>query len=138
VKFSLSPGFLAIVAFCFSMTIGVLWEFFEYGMDVLFQLDMQKDFFIETIGSVKFDASGGNTPNIIDEIERTVLYLKSGETVEFEKYLDIGLKDTMKDLLVNCVGAVVFSSFGYVYIRQRGKGKLASQFIPVLEEEKAI
>ena len=34
-KFSvkLSPLFLAIVAFCFSMTVGVLWEFFEFGMD---------------------------------------------------------------------------------------------------------
>lgn len=134
VKFSLSPGFLAIVAFCFSMTIGVLWEFFEYGMDVLFQLDMQKDFFIDTIGSVKFDATGGNTPNIIGEIEKTVLYLKSGETMEFEKYLDVGLKDTMKDLFVNCIGAIVFSVFGYIYIRQRGKGKIASQFIPVLDE----
>ncbi|MBE6609363.1 MAG: hypothetical protein E7634_01700 [Ruminococcaceae bacterium] len=138
VKFSLSPKFLAIVAFCFSMTIGVLWEFFEYGMDLLFQLDMQKDFFIDTIGSVKFDSSGGNTPGIITEIEKTVLYLKSGETLEFEKYLDIGLKDTMKDLFVNCIGAVVFSIVGYCYIRQRGKGKVASQFIPVLKEEENV
>ena len=104
-------------------------------MDLLFQLDMQKDFFIDMIGSVKFDSSGGNTPNIITEIEKTVLYLKSGETLEFEKYPDIGLKDTMKDLFVNCIGAVVFSIVGYCYIRQRGKGKVASQFIPVLKEE---
>ena len=40
---SLSPVFMAIVAFCFSMTIGVLWEFFECAMDQLFLLDMQKD-----------------------------------------------------------------------------------------------
>jgi len=39
----MSPFFLAVVAFCFSMTIGVLWEFFEFGMDTLFMLDMQKD-----------------------------------------------------------------------------------------------
>lgn len=29
---SLSPVFVALVAFCFSMTIGVLWEFFEFGI----------------------------------------------------------------------------------------------------------
>ena len=48
-KFSiqLSPVFLAIVAFCFSMTIGVIWEFFEYGMDQFFGLDMQKDTVIQ-------------------------------------------------------------------------------------------
>lgn len=39
---SLSPVFMSIVAFCFSMTIGVLWEFFECGMDQLMALDMQK------------------------------------------------------------------------------------------------
>ena len=37
----LSPLFLALVAFCFSMTIGVLWEFFECTMDQFFLLDRQ-------------------------------------------------------------------------------------------------
>ena len=40
-SFRLSPAFVAIVAFCFSMTIGVVWEFFEFGMDQIFRLDMQ-------------------------------------------------------------------------------------------------
>ena len=39
----LSPFYLTLVAFCFSMTIGVLWEFFEFTMDQLFLLDMQKE-----------------------------------------------------------------------------------------------
>lgn len=43
VKAQLSPGYLAITAFCFSMTIGVLWEFIEFSADRLFLLDMQKD-----------------------------------------------------------------------------------------------
>ena len=42
-RFHLSPLYLAIVAFCFSMTVGVIWEFFECTMDQLFFLDMQKD-----------------------------------------------------------------------------------------------
>ena len=41
--FNLSPVFTAIVAFCFSMTIGVVWEFFEFGMDQIGGYDMQKD-----------------------------------------------------------------------------------------------
>jgi hypothetical protein len=36
----------------------------------------------------------------------------------------------MKDLLVNFVGAVVFSVIGYFYVRSRGKGKIARGFIP--------
>ena len=38
--------------------------------------------------------------------------------------------DTMKDLLVNCVGAIVFSVIGYFYIIGRNKGVFASKFIP--------
>ena len=48
VSLSLSPVYMAIVAFCFSMTIGVLWEFFECAMDQLFLLDMQKDAVVPT------------------------------------------------------------------------------------------
>ena len=36
VQLSLSPLFVALTSFCFSMTIGVLWEFFEFGMDYFF------------------------------------------------------------------------------------------------------
>lgn len=41
-KFTLSPLFMSVVAFCFSMTIGSLWELFEFGMDQFFNFDMQK------------------------------------------------------------------------------------------------
>ena len=50
-RFHLSPLYLAIVAFCFSMTVGVIWEFFECTMDQLFFLDMQKDTVVQSIGS---------------------------------------------------------------------------------------
>lgn len=55
VKLELSPAFMAIVAFCFSMTVGVMWEFFEFGMDTFFGFDMQKDTIIHTINSVMLD-----------------------------------------------------------------------------------
>jgi len=40
-------------------------------------------------------------------------------------YLDIGLYDTMKDMFVNFIGAVVFSIFGFFYAKYTGKNKSA-------------
>ena len=48
-------------------------------------------------------------------------------------YLDIGIFDTMKDLIVNFVGAVTFSVIGFFYIKNRGKGNFARRFIPQLK-----
>ena len=128
---SLSPAFMAIVAFCFSMTIGVLWEFFECGMDQLLLLDMQKDAVVHEISSVMLDPTGGNTPTIIRGIT-DVIVVAGGEQISLGLggYLDIGLLDTMKDLFVNFIGAVVFSWIGYFYVKGRGKGRFASRFIP--------
>lgn len=129
-KFELSPAFMAIVAFCFSMTVGVVWEFFEFGMDQLFGLDMQKDTILNSISSVMLDPAGGNKPTMIRGITDVAV---NGQSLGLGGYLDIGLHDTMKDLLVNFVGAVVFSVIGYFYIKQKGKGKMAARFIPRLK-----
>lgn len=132
-RFELSPIFLAIVAFCFSMTIGVLWEFFEFGMDMLFKTDMQKDMIVHHISSVSLDPANSNTPVIIEGI--TDVTLSNGQSLGLGGYLDIGLIDTMKDLLVNFIGAFVFSIIGFIYVKTRGRGKFAKKFIPVLEED---
>lgn len=128
---SLSPAFMAIVAFCFSMTIGVMWEFFECGMDQIFLLDMQKDAVVNHISTVMLDPTGGNKPVIIKGIT-DVIVVANGEQIPLglNGFLDIGLLDTMKDLAVNFVGAVVFSIIGYFYVKSRGKGRFASSFIP--------
>jgi hypothetical protein len=131
VKFSLSPFFLSFVAFCFSMTVGVLWEFIEFTMDMLFQLDMQKDTVVSVIGSIMLDPAGGNTPYIISGITDVAV---NGRSLGLGGYLDIGLIDTMKDLIVNFIGAVVFSVIGYLYVKSRGQNKFAEQFIPVLSD----
>ena len=130
--FHLSPFFLALVAFCFSMTIGVLWEFFECTMDQLFLLDMQKDTVVHSIGSVMLDPSGGNTPTAIQNITDVIVVTADGtqHSLGLGGYLDIGLLDTMKDLFVNFIGAVVFSIIGYFYVKNRGQGKFARRFIP--------
>jgi hypothetical protein len=132
VKFQLSPVFLAVVAFCFSMTIGVLWEFFEFAADTLFLTDMQKDTVIHTISTVTLDTAQTNTPQIIENITSVAV---NGEVLPIDGYLDIGLYDTMKDLFVNFIGAVIFSIIGYFYVKSRGKGKVAKQFIPVKTED---
>lgn len=135
-KFSiqLSPVFVAIVAFCFSMTIGVLWEFFECSMDLFFGLDMQKDTIVHSIHSVMLDPAGANTPVEIDNITDVVV---NGQSLGLGGYLDIGLLDTMKDLFVNFIGAVVFSTIGYFYVKNRGKGRFAKRFIPRLKSQDA-
>lgn len=128
---SLSPAFMAIVAFCFSMTIGVLWEFFECGMDQFFLLDMQKDMVVNQISTVMLDPTGGNHPQIVKGIT-DVIVVANGEQIPLGLggFLDIGLLDTMKDLAVNFIGAVVFSVIGFFYVKSRGKGRFASRFIP--------
>lgn len=126
VKFKLSPLFLSLVAFCFSMTIGVLWEFFEFFCDMFFGKDMQKDYVVRTVVST-FLSGQTKTPEIIRNIDEVVV---NGKNLGIEGYLDIGLIDTMKDLLVNFLGAVVFSVMGFFYVKYRGKGKLVENFIP--------
>ena len=134
VTFQLSPLFVSIVAFCFSMTIGVIWEFFEFGMDQFFDLDMQKDTIVNVINSVMLDPTGSNIPVSIRNITDVSV---NGKSMGLGGYLDIGLIDTMKDLLVNFIGAVVFSVIGYFYIKNRGKGRFARRFIPRLKSKDA-
>ena len=126
----LSPFYLTLVAFCFSMTIGVLWEFFEFTMDQLFLLDMQKDFIVQQIGSVTLDPAQMGTPIPVKEITDTVIHTASGETWTVAGgYLDIGILDTMKDLLVNLVGAGVFSLIGYSTLKFSKSSKVADSLV---------
>ena len=133
IKFQLSPIYVALVAFCFSMTIGVLWEFFEFSMDRLFHMDMQKDTVIQSVTSVMLDPTNMNIPVTIGDITSVAV---NGQELGFGGYLDIGLYDTMEDLFVNFIGALVFSFIGYFYIKRRGEGKIAKAFIPTITEPK--
>ena len=134
--FKLSPVFLALVSFCFSMTIGVLWEFFEFFMDSNFHTDMQKDFIVGHIDSVTFDPNG---LNIVGHVKIESLVVNGEDWMAlYGGYIDIGLKDTMKDLIVNCIGAVIFSIIGFFYVKNRGEGKFARQFIPTLKRSSRL
>ncbi len=116
-EINLSPFYLSMVAFCFSMTVGVVWEFIEFLFDTFFYLDMQKDFVVKTIASVTLDPTNSQVPFKISGITDTVINTASGQSYVVEGgYLDIGIIDTMKDLLVNFVGAMVFSVIGWLYL----------------------
>lgn len=136
---NMSPMFVAFVAFCFSMTVGVVWEFFEFFMDYLTLTDMQKDRMVTDISSVLLNPSGLNDTIVIQGIKSTTVTLKDGSTHLIQGgYLDIGIIDTMKDMFVNLIGAVVFSIIGCFYIIGRNKGVFAKKFIPQFMKDETV
>ena len=126
VRFRLSPLFVVLFSFCFSMTAGTVWEFFEFGMDCLFGKDMQKDTLVSSISTHLL--SGGGSVVTISDIRDTAV---NGQSLGVNGYLDIGLYDTMKDLAVNFAGAAVFNTAGYFYLKGRKKHTaFIKNFIP--------
>jgi hypothetical protein len=85
ITFSLSPAFVAIFAFCFAVSLGVVWEIFEYAVDCLLGANMQK------------------------------FALESGEPLIGQA----ALADTMKDLIVDAIGAFVMSLIGYISLKYK-------------------
>lgn len=135
---NLSPFYLCLVAFCFSMTIGILWEFFEYGGDKLMKFDMQKDTLITNISSVYLNPDNENKPVVVDNIGKTEIFDKDGKLLYVIDggYLDIGLNDTMKDLFVNFIGALVFSFFAYIGLKNNKRSSVVKNFVPIKEKRK--
>ncbi len=133
-QFHLTPIYMAVTAFCFSMTIGALWELFEYAMDSFVGFDMQKDTIVAAFNSVTLDPAGGNTAIHVGDIASTQIVTTAGEIVQIDGgYLDIGIHDTMADLFVNLIGATTFSVIGFIYVKNRKRGtakNFAANFIP--------
>lgn len=135
VELKLSPIYLALVAFCFSMTIGVLWEFLEYAGDAALHLDMQKDTLVKGFSTVYLDLTRSNSAVAVNSIAETVIHLSDGSIVTINGgYLDIGIKDTMKDLIVNALGALAFSTIGYFAAKSGTTARLARAFIPSVKK----
>lgn len=131
IPFQLSPFFMAMVSFCFSMTIGVLWEFFEFGMDTIFLLDMQKDTVIGQISTTYLDPTKHNLRVLLPAITQTAV---NGQVMDIEGYLDIGLIDTMEDLIVNFIGAFIFAVLQYIY-GKHGDKRIFKNLVPFLQEK---
>ena len=138
----LTPAFVALVAFCFSMTVGVLWEFIEYGMDKTFNTDMQKDRIVTTVSSTLLNEEGKNKEEVIKNIDKTMVngtYNGEESVITIDGgFLDIGINDTMKDLIVNFIGAVFFSILGLLYIKNRDEYRFAEEFMPMIKTEEEI
>lgn len=137
---NLSPFYLCLVDFCFSMTIGVLWEFFEYGCDKFLNVDMQKDTVIQKISSVALNPDGENKAVVVDDIGKTIIYDTNGDVLQVidNGYLDIGLNDTIEDLFVNFIGAIVFSCFAFFDLKHNRSNSFINRFVPTKGNNKLI
>jgi hypothetical protein len=57
-RYAAPPWAIGVLSFCVAMTVGALWEVFEYGMDQLFGLNMQKSGLDDTMGDIMVNAVG--------------------------------------------------------------------------------
>lgn len=85
IKFSLSPFFVSLFAFCFAVTMGAFWEVYEFSFDGFLGLNMQK-----------FALENG-----------TLLIGRAA------------LADTMKDIIVDMLGAFLSCLIGYVSLKYK-------------------
>ena len=69
----------------------------------------------------------------------TRILLSDGSEVMIDGgYLDVGVIDTMKDLLVNCAGALIFSFVGCLYLLGRSRGRFVGNFIPQMKKRNRL
>ena len=104
-------------ALCFTMTLLSVWECFEFGMDKLFDTDMQKDRFVNKINSVELNKDKKNSPEKIDI--KTLKVNDEDWINKYGGYLDIGLNDTMYDLLDGFLGAFLYLLISYIYLKKK-------------------
>ncbi len=92
----------AVFALCFSMSISVVWEFVEYGADLFLGMDMQDDTVVTALTSYLLGTESGITGSI-DHINTVIV---NGRALPVEGYIDVGLHDTMQDMLLETAGAL--------------------------------
>lgn len=122
-----------IFGFVFSMAVAALWELFEYACTLFGIADMQEDTIVN--GFMSYLLSGThNSGMVVEDITQTIIIFGDGQTVTIDGYLDIGLIDTIVDIFVCFVGAVVYCVvIGITWFRCK---KLSKQFLPAVREEK--
>lgn len=136
-KIKLTPLYMAVSAVAFSMCIAACWEIFEYLADSFIGVDMQKDTLVQTINTVWLDPTNSNVTIPVRDIVSTQITLASGEVIQIPGgYLDIGIHDSMADLIVNLIGALVFAVIGFAYVKTRDSNSLAARFIPRVRESR--
>ena len=63
-RFAAPPLAISFITFCVAMTIGAIWEIFEYGMDITFGMNMQKSGLDDTMGDLIIDAIGASVASL--------------------------------------------------------------------------
>lgn len=96
-KFSL----LILFIFSFAMMVAALWEITEFTIDRVFNIDMQKDTIIGEINSTLLSSDGKSV------VKKKINNMKIGDTVA-NGYIDIGLYDTIEDMICATLGSIVF------------------------------
>ncbi len=99
------PSYVLAVVFgvLVSVAIAVVWEIYEYSSDVFLNSDMQADTVINIINT-KINRTDGLADTYGNITETAV----NGVSLGIRGYLDIGLIDTMHDMILETVGALVF------------------------------
>ena len=95
------PAVSAIFALCFSMAIAVLWEFCEFGADRFLGMDMQDDMLVTHLTSYLLGEGVGVTGSVAN-IQSVVV-----NGIQLPGYIDIGLTDSMLDMMLESLGALV-------------------------------
>lgn len=101
VKEKSHPAARTIFALCFSIAIAVLWEFCEFGADIFLGTDMQDDMLVTQLTSYLLGEGVGVTGSIENIQSVTV------NGIALPGYIDIGLTDSMLDMLLESLGALV-------------------------------
>lgn len=102
---SSSRNLILIFSFLFAMTSAAIWEITEFTIDRIFHQDMQKDTIIQSITSNIF--SPNNDEPITKNIEHATIN-NIDLTKMYGGYIDIGLYDTIEDIIAASFGSIVF------------------------------
>lgn len=78
VQVNLSPIFVVIFAYTFAIAVGAVWEIFEFTMDSIFGLNMQKSGLVDTMWDLIVDSLGGLFASV-----KSYKYLKTGSSSFF-------------------------------------------------------
>ncbi|MBR0413651.1 MAG: hypothetical protein IJI67_01105 [Clostridia bacterium] len=124
-----------LMAFTSVVTVSVIWELIEFGVDTIFHMDLQRDYVVNRMTSYDLFGESTGKMHYLEDITKTVIYTADGESVVFKGgYLDIGLYDSMIDLLVAVIGSGLFS---LLYLIKNGKlvGFMVPKILPWDKEE---
>ena len=116
------PKWVGLWTFCFSMTVGLIWEFVEFLCDWFLKTDMQKDILRQKLSTIWFTGDTGTTTQMIDIQQTVITGYQNGKLTDWTisgGFLDIGLLDTMQDLLACGVGALIFVVLLSGYLKTR-------------------